>query len=63
MGSESWVVGWVFIGLAVLVLYAMIRGGVGVLSWITARGSAPIASSRPGIGAVTKIGACPTRRR
>jgi hypothetical protein len=34
-GADSWLLGWLYVGLVVLILYAIIRGGVKSLTWIT----------------------------
>jgi len=34
-GPGSWALGWVFVGIVVLVCYGIIRGGVNALSWIS----------------------------
>jgi hypothetical protein len=34
-GADSWIMGWLYVGLAVLILYAIIRGGVKSVGWIT----------------------------
>lgn len=35
MGGDSWAVGWVVIGVVVLICYGLIRGGVNALTWIS----------------------------
>jgi Prokaryotic RING finger family 1 len=34
-GGDSWMLGWLYVGLVVLILYAVIRGGVRSITWIT----------------------------
>jgi hypothetical protein len=34
-GGDSWMLGWLYVGLVVLILYAVIRGGVKSITWIT----------------------------